>query len=189
MTSSDGELLALIDKTEENLKRIEIVNGRFVCFSLNEWRYATRHVMRYHASGNAEECIKALSHLKRAYFDSCDILLDCLLNRISMLDDEIRGFANLVAQVVPNFRESRIAIHAARDAHYSAQTISGDDREAKYDSLRVHCAELEKYLANMAATQDVWQADIRKQKLRDRIPVIWAAIGIAVSIILAIIFS
>lgn len=189
MTSSDEQLLALIDKTEENLKRIEIINGRFICFSLNEWRYATRHVMRYHASGDTDESRKALSHLKRAYYDSCDILLDCLLNKVAMLDDEIRGYANIVAQVVPDFQKSRIAIHAARDAHYSAQTISGDDREKQYDALHAHCEDLEKYLGAMAATQDVWQSDIRKQKSRDRLPVIWAAIGIAVSIILAIIFG
>lgn len=189
MTSSDEQLLALIDKTEENLKRIEIINGRFICFSLNEWRYATRHVMRYHACGDAEESRKALSHMKRAYFDSCDILLDCLLNRVSMLDDEIRGYANIVAQTVPDFQKSRVAIHAARDAHYSAQTISGNDREVKYDSLHSHCLELEQYLNNMSATQDIWQEDIRKQKSRDRLPIIWTAIGIAVSIILAIILG
>lgn len=189
MTSFDEHLVSLIDKTEENLKKIEILNGRFVCFSLNEWRYATRHVMRYHLSGDDEESRKALSHMKRAYFDSCDILLDCLLNRVCMLDDEIRGYANIVAQVVPDFKKARIAIHAARDAHYSAQTISGDDREAQYGILCAHCLELEKYLDNMAATQDVWQEDIRKQKSRDRLPLIWTAIGIAVSIILAIVFG
>ena len=31
MTSSDGELLDLLDKTEGNLKRIEILNKSFVC--------------------------------------------------------------------------------------------------------------------------------------------------------------
>ena len=57
-------------------------------------------------SGVQEEKHKALGHLKRAYFDSCDILLDCMLNRISFLDDEIRGFANVVAPIVPDFDNS-----------------------------------------------------------------------------------
>ena len=189
MTSSDDELLRLLDKTEGNLKRIEILNKRFVCFSLNEWRYATRHIVQYHVTGNQEDAHKALGHLKRAYFDSCDILLDCMLNRISFLDDEIRGYANVVAPIIPDFDKSRIAIHAAKQAHLSAQAISGDEREKAYDLLGGHCAELEKYLSNMDATKDIWQADIRKQKRRDRLPVIWTVIGIAVSIILAIVFS
>ena len=41
-TSSDEEIIRLIDKTEANLKRIEKISGRFICFTLNEWRYATR---------------------------------------------------------------------------------------------------------------------------------------------------
>jgi hypothetical protein len=189
MTSSDGELLDLLDKTEGNLKRIEILNKSFVCLSLNEWRYATRHIVQYMVSGVQEEKHKALGHLKRAYFDSCDILLDCMLNRISFLDDEIRGFANVVAPIVPDFDKSRIAIHAAKQAHFSAQSIPRDEREKAYDLLCGHCAELEKYLSNMDATKDIWQADIRKQMRRDRLPVIWTVIGIAVSIILAMIFG
>ena len=61
--------------------------------------------------------------------------------------------------------------------------------EKAYDLLCGHCAELEKYLSNMDATKDIWQADIRKQMRRDRLPVIWTVIGIAVSIILAMIFG
>jgi len=189
MTSSDEEIIRLIDKTEENLKRIEIINGRFVCFTLNEWRYATRHIMRYRASDDAQDLQKAVGHLKRAYFDSCDVLLDCLLDRIRCIDDEIRGFASILASIVPDFNKSRIAIHSARNAHLTVQTISGDEREQAYDMLNEHCAKLEEYIRNVEATKDVWQADIRKQKLRDRLPIIWTAIGIAVTIVLAIIFN
>ena len=189
MTSSDEEIIRLIDKTEANLKRIEKISGRFICFTLNEWRYATRHIMRYHSSADVMDVNKAIGHLKRAYFDSCDVLLDCLLDRVSSIDDEIRGFAGIVAAIVPDFNKFRMAVHSARNAHLSAQTISGEERERTYDALDEHCRQIEAYLQNMDATKDVWQADIRKQKLRDRLPVIWTAIGITVTIILAIIFN
>ena len=45
------------------------------------------------------------------------------------------------------------------------------------------------YLTNVDATKDVWQSDIRAQRSRDRWPLIWTAIGIAVSIVLAIVFA
>ena len=38
-------------------------------------------------------------------------------------------------------------------------------------------------------SRNAWQDDIRVQKRRDRMPIIWSAIGIAVSIILAIVFT
>ena len=77
MTSSDSKMvLDLLERTEANLKRIEIYNKRFVCLSLNEWRYAARHFATYNVTGSEEEQRKALSHLKRAYYDSCDVLID-----------------------------------------------------------------------------------------------------------------
>jgi len=189
MTSCDSKLaLDLLDKTEANLKRIEIYNTDFVCFSLNEWRYATRHLVSFNATGDADEERKAISHLKRAYYDSCDVLIDCLLNQISGYDYEAHGFAGVLANIVPGFSESRLAVHAAREAHVKAQSVGGAERESSYDCLTVHCDKLERYLKNLEATRDLWVEDIRKQRNRDRLPIIWTMIGIGVSIVLALIF-
>lgn len=189
MTSSEEMLSSLMAKTEANIKRIESINGRFVSIVLNEWRYVTRHMVRYHVSGENNEIEKAIGHMKRAYFDSCDILMDVLLNRISVLDDEIRGYASIVATIVPGFNESRIAVHKAKEAHRTAGGTSGEDREKEYESLVGHCARLERYLDDVESTKEIWQEDIRKQKYRDRIPVIWTVAGIVVSIVLAVLFK
>lgn len=189
MTSCDSSLiLELLEKTEANLKRIEIYNKRFVCLSLNEWRYAARHFATFNVTHDADEERKALSHLKRAYYDSCDVLIDCLLNAISRYDFEAHGFAGVLANIVPGFAESRLAVHTAKEAHFKAQSVGGDEREVAYESLAIHCVNLEKYLTNLEATRDFWAEDIRKQRSRDRLPIIWTIIGIGVSIVLALIF-
>jgi len=190
MTSCDSRMvLNLLERTESNLKRIEIYNKRFVCLSLNEWRYAARHFATYNVTGSEDEQRKDVSHLKRAYYDSCDVLIDCLLNAISNFDSEAHGYASILANIVPHFAESRLAVHEARRAHLVAQSVSGDERENAYESLSTHCEKLEQYLSNLEATRELWAEDIRKQKSRDRLPIIWTIIGIGVSIVLALIFG
>ena len=39
------DIRRLIDGTEANIKRFETLTGEFPCNVLNEWRYATRHVV------------------------------------------------------------------------------------------------------------------------------------------------
>ena len=61
MTSCDSSLiLELLEKTEAYLKRIEIYNKRFVCLSLNEWRYAARHFATFNVTHDADEERKAI---------------------------------------------------------------------------------------------------------------------------------
>lgn len=183
-----SELSTLLDKTERNLKRIEMLDDAFNCVALNEWRYATRHVVNLLQGKDEEEERKALGHLKRAYFDSCDVLLDSLLAHVIEAEHAYSGYATLVAAVVPDFQASIQHVYDAQEAHLHAQTRSGNDREVAYDSLEEHCSRLERFVGQLERSRNAWQAEIRKQKQRDRLPVMLTLLGIVVTIALAVIF-
>lgn len=66
----------LLEKTESNLKKIQITGEVFVLPVLNQWQYATRHmflVLKGDAPERELSCV--FTHLRRAYADSCDVLL------------------------------------------------------------------------------------------------------------------
>ena len=190
MSSSRFEEIArLLDKTERNLKRIERIDVSFVSFAINEWRYATRHIVTYMQTGSAEEECKVVGHLKRAYFDSNEVLLDGLLDRIAKFESLFRGYSGIVSAVVPGFKEAYLKVWEAKEKLFKAQSYDSESREVKYDSLEPYCDALESFVENLEKSRNAWQDDIRVQKRRDRMPIIWSAIGIAVSIILAIVFT
>ena len=65
---------------------------------------------------------KAESHLKRAYYDSCDILIDCLLQRIADYSREYVGYTGIVAALVPDFNQHNLEARTAQAAHRRAKS-------------------------------------------------------------------
>ena len=190
MSSDRVALLgSLLSKTESNIKLIQEFGRAFLCAVLNEWRYATRHVVNVMVRPDDEEEIrKAESHLKRAYYDSCDILIDCLLQRIADYSREYVGYTGIVAALVPDFNQHSLEARAAQAAHRKAKSCPPEKREDEYESLSCHVENLLKFAELLEATKDAWLEDVRKQKSRDILPIIWTIIGIGVSIVLALIF-
>ncbi len=130
------QALSLINKTEANLRRIDAFGEDFAIPSLNEWRYAIRHVVT--AAGKsgdaAQDWGKAIGHIKRAYFDSCDILLDCQLKVLIETNRRYRGHADQVAKILPDYPKWIGTIRRAQELHGKAD-LESDNREAAYDSL------------------------------------------------------
>ena len=75
------ELQDLIEKTEANVKRLERYSRTYVSPVINEYRYALFHLVHARNEGrnSLEELRKAVNHMRRAYCDSCEILLDWLV--------------------------------------------------------------------------------------------------------------
>ena len=187
MSSSQSDAIqALLDKTEANLKRIEQIDDAFSCFVLNEWRYATRHMADYMRTGDEEAGRKAASHLKRAYFDSCDVLLDSLLARVAEYEQAFRGYAEVVAGIVPGFREGYRCVHAAREAHLQARGYENGEREAAYDRLEPHCAGLLAFVGQLETTKNLWLDDIRRRKAGARWQTLLAVLGILATVAVGI---
>lgn len=86
----------LVVATELNISRISAISNKFALPCLNEWRYATKHVALLLV--NPDDSVhreKAIGHLKRAYFDSSDILLTILIGTIRESFDEIGNYLML----------------------------------------------------------------------------------------------
>ena len=143
-------LLTLVDKTENNLRLIERFNGNFALPVLNEWRYSTRHILVANFKSDdaaAEANVRAMRHLQRAYFDSCDLLIDCLLTEIRTRKESYRGYEATVLAVFPEYSE---VLAKVRRSSTEVDCILSDKehaREEKYLLLEPVIKELEEVVA------------------------------------------
>ena len=182
---------ALVDKTEANLKVIEQMGGDFVFPVLNEWRYATRHLVSVLPGGELgeDDARKAINHMKRAYFDSCDILIDCQLYAISQVCEKCRGYAEVVSKVIPEYSSWRESIRRAARLHREAQSIHGDERIAACDSLAPSIGELDGMLDKLTFHADEIVSAVRRAKANFWLSVIAKAAGIVVAAIAVVKFA
>lgn len=158
--------LSLIDRTEANLKRIEELQSAFVAPVLNEWRYAIRHVVTMSAIGGGAEADKATGHLKRAYFDSCDIVIDCQLNVIAAVQGKCLGYRRAVLEVAPDYAKWMEAARRAQKAHRAAQLKHGEEREAAFDALSGTIEELDAVMDGLASMSEEIALAVRWARLR-----------------------
>lgn len=158
--------LSLIDRTEANLKRIEELQSAFVVPVLNEWRYAIRHVVTTAGNGGDAETNKAMGHLKRAYFDSCDIVIDCQLNVIAAVQGKCLGYRKAVLEVAPDYAKWMETARRAQKAHRAAQLKHGEEREAAFDSLSVTIGELDAVMDALASLSEEIASAVRWARFR-----------------------
>ena len=182
MTSAETAL-SLVDKTEENIKLIEQVSSTFVSPVLNEWRYAIRHVLTSLAKNDlfGEDAQKAIGHLKRAYFDSCDIIIDCQLDTLCSIHEKCLGYADVVRKVVPDYPVWLEKIRDAQRLHRAVQTKHGDEREAAFDSLVPTIKELDNILDKMSFHAEEISVAVRREKLNALLTAVAKIAGIAVA--------
>lgn len=166
MTSAEAAL-SLVDKTEANIKLIEQVSTTFVSPVLNEWRYAIRHVLTACAKNDfcGEDAHKAIGHLKRAYFDSCDIVLDCQLSTLCDIHEKLLGYAEVVRKVVPEYPAWLERIRDAQNLHRDAQIKHGDDREVAFDALAPAIEELDNILGKLLFHAEEISVAVRREKI------------------------
>lgn len=164
MTSAE-HALSLIDRTEANLKRIEELQAAFVAPVLNEWRYAIRHVVTM-AVGDGEEANRAVGHLKRAYFDSCDIVIDCQLDVIAAVQEKCLGYRKSVLEVAPDFAKWMDVARRAQKVHREAQLKHGEERETAFDSLSDTIGELDTVIDALADLSEEIALAVRWARFR-----------------------
>ena len=163
----DTEISNLVRATEVNIKKIERYNGDFVCVALNEWRYATRHVVDMDLSDPSDENrTQAVRHFKRAYFDSSDILLDCLLEKLEDLHLGFRDYASIVQRYVKDYPDKMKLARAAKEFHRDAEDMK--NREESYRTVSGHCDMLESFIEELEDTSVCWRPEIAKAIRSDR---------------------
>lgn len=130
-------LSMLIEKTEQNINRIQNVSDSFVYPVLNEWRYATKHIANIFTTEERDceiEIQKAVAHLNRAYIDSCEVLLTTYLHQaflflkryrhIRYLTNEHQFYSEYLKQYIAGRRLlGQTAWDEAKEAYHHAQAL------------------------------------------------------------------
>ena len=170
---SVDEVLSLVDKTEKNLKIAEHLTKLFVVPVLNEWRYGTRHVV----TALKKECSdaefqKSMGHWKRAYFDSCDIVVDCMLKRCADMNRRYYGYTDIVQSVVPRYCEYLAEMRDIQKRHLNAKLESDETgRMNAYDDLSSILAKCDEMLAEIEKNETPIVAKVRRAKVKHRLGV------------------
>lgn len=184
-----SELAKLLDGTEANAKRIEAIKGEFPVPVLNEWRYATRHIVNLLAKGaGQDELSKAKNHLSRAYYDSCDMLLDCLLDRIREYDEAYGDYPEILAVTIPDYSRHRQAILDAHDIHSVSQGFVDDQKRERYAELAKHIQPLDEAVKAYDRSRDDIVTACRRARRKDFMGTWGFIIGI-VSLVVTLVFG
>ena len=145
MRKSDRELLKeLYELTELNVKRIERYSRQYASPVINQYRYALGHLI---GAGEEASCeingVKALAHLREAYYDSCDILLDWLICSGKYYFENVSEVKGLSAICGIDEYEYRLALKRAKEDRFApdeARTARAEERYARIaDSIKRLC--------------------------------------------------
>jgi len=151
---------------------------------LNEWRYATRHIVdmmcRQDEDENREQ---AVCHLRRANYDSYDILVDCILARFKELHEEYRDYASIVKGYFKDYADKVSVMRRAKEIHRVSKDSDQKGRDAIYGEIADVCNQAEAFVKELEDTADDWRAEIRKKKRNERIALVGVAAGVIAAII------
>jgi len=183
--SSVDKILDLVDKTENNLKIAEHIADLFAVPVLNEWRYGTRHVVNAIKDGSSEEELqKSMGHWKRAYFDSCDIVADCILKRCVDMNLQYYGYTDIVQSIVPRYSEYLEQMRDMQKRHLDAKLKSDETgRMSAYDNLSSMLAKCDEMLSDIKRNEAPIAAKVRRAKIGHWLAVVGtfaAVLGVAI---------
>lgn len=204
MTLTDyNQVIELVDKTEQNLIRAGKYREEFATPILNEWRCGTRHIITavLNPKASSLELQAALEHWRRAYFDSCDVILTFQLIKLSEIHSTYKNYPELVATILPNFWTHVQTMRKVQKTHELAAQKSAEEKVAEYDSLVAPMTELDKIIdeldnseADMAfaiARQKEKEAKMERSELKNDIQqsrtFIVSVVGVIVGVVSAII--
>lgn len=169
----------LVVATELNISRISAISNKFALPCLNEWRYATKHVALLLV--NPDDSVhreKAIGHLKRAYFDSSDILLTILIGTIRESFDEIGNYFDVATKIFKDYPAwSKTCIEAQR-----LQYDPCDDRFLKARQMDEMSCRLIEIVEQINFNQGNLRSAIARERRRERL----AAIGVIAAVISAV---
>ena len=160
----------LVRATEGNIARITAVSGKFALPCLNEWRYATKHVaLLLNNPNDSDQREKAIGHLKRAYFDSSDILLTVLLDSLRKVFEDVGAYSDVAAKVIPGYEKWATAFSEALALQYEPV----DDRLSRARKMDDMSNLIVGFVNQAAASRGALLAAIARECRKER----WQAIG------------
>lgn len=169
----------LVCATEGNIARITAISGRFAVPCLNEWRYATKHVALLLKDPNDHvQRDKAIGHLKRAYFDSSDILLTVLLDSLRRVFEDVGAYSDVAVKVIPGYEKWAATFSDALALQYEPV----EDRFVRARKMDDMSNLIVGFVNQAAASRGALLAAIARERRKER----WQAIGVISTVVAAI---
>lgn len=169
-SDQSADIPAIIRATEDNIARITAVTGKFAFPCLNEWRYATKHIaLLLEDPNDSVQRDKAIGHLKRAYFDSSDILLTVLLDSLRGVFEDVGAYSDVAATVIPGYEKWAATFSDALALQYEPV----DDRFVRARKMDDMSNLIVGFVNQAAASHGVLLAAIARERRKER----WQAIG------------
>ena len=179
VSEQNCDIADLVCATERNISRITAISGKFAVPCLNEWRYATKHVACLLKDPNdTVQREKAIGHLKRAYFDSSDILLTILLDALREIFEDVGGYVDVAVGLIPEFNSwSPVCAEAQR-----LQRESQGDRFSRALAMDKISDRLIGFVDQANINRNNLLAAISRKRRNERLTVV----GVAAAIISAV---
>lgn len=160
----------LVCATEGNIARITIVSGKFAVPCLNEWRYATKHVaLLLKNPADTVQREKAIGHLKRAYFDSSDILMTVLLDSLRRVFEDVGAYSDIASKVIPGYEKWSSVFSDA----LALQCEPVDDRFVRARKMDEMSKRIAEFIGQASACRGALLSAIARERRKER----WQAIG------------
>jgi hypothetical protein len=163
-----NELYKLFKEAETNIKLAEL-DGNCQGFSLpsiNELRYAFKHLTIYLKEDRIEEFTECKSHVKRAICDALEMRIIVGLERIRLFDSRYKFVS--ISSVIPNWIDLRRKLENAKET-----LAFNDESKDRIDTLKEATANMKDVLE----TIEVAKSELNKNLFTRFFSIVGAAIA------------
>lgn len=181
------QLSSLHKAAELAIKESESYNAEIPIPALKELRDAYHHfdnaLQLDIATDQEKELYRAISHCKRAYFDSKECTFQYLLENTESIKEKLDRYVFILGQYIPEYPTHKKNIKAALSFYHEIKDLKVEARETRYSECDKHIANLKAFIQAYSDLEDDILADIYNRKRTVRIGAIIGILGILCSII------
>jgi len=181
------QLSSLHKAAELAIKESESYNAEIPIPALKELRDAYHHLDNAlqldTAADQEKELYRAISHCKRAYFDSKECTFQYLLENTESIKEKLDRYVFILGQYIPEYPTHKKNIKAALSFYHEIKDLKVEARETRYSECDKHIANLKAFIQAYSDLEDDILADIYNRKRTVRIGAIIGILGILCSII------
>lgn len=182
-----AELSKLHQAAELAVKESESYNAEIPIPALKELRDAYHHfdnaLQLDDAAAQERELYRALSHCKRAYFDSKECTFQFLLENTESIKEKLDKYVFILGQYIPEYPTHKKNIKAALSFYHEIKDLKVEARETRYSECDIHIQNLKAFVQAYSDLEDDILADVYNRKRTVRIGAIIGILGILCSII------
>lgn len=130
------------------------------------------------AEAQERELYRALSHCKRAYFDSKECTFQFLLENTESIKEKLDKYVFILGQYIPEYPTHKKNIKAALFFYHEIKDLKVEAREARYAECDIHIQNLKAFVQAYSDAEDEILADMNIRKRNEKLTALGIIIGI-----------